>query len=1354
MFDVNDSARLSISLATAEQIRMWSNGEVKKPETINYRTLRPEKDGLFCEKIFGPTKDWECYCGKYKRVRFKGIICERCGVEVTRSKVRRERMGHIELAAPVTHIWYFKGVPSRLGYLLDIPPKSLEKVIYFAAHLITHVDEERLHAELPSIEAELRAEIAEEERRRDVDIEKIFQDLEAELGAIEERDGRKADLERARKAAERDADDRRTKAQEEIDFLNAVFDTVRSLKPKQLIEDERIWRELRARFGDCFDGGMGAEAVKSLIERLDLKEEEQQLKEVIATAKGQRKAKAIKRLKVISAFNRSGEDGRPVNSPMGMVLDAIPVIPPDLRPMVQLDGGRFATSDLNDLYRRVINRNNRLKRLLDLDAPEIIINNEKRMLQEAVDALFDNGRRGRPVTGPGNRALKSLSDMLKGKQGRFRQNLLGKRVDYSGRSVIVVGPQLRLHQCGLPKQMALELFKPFVMKRLVDLELAQNIKSAKRMVERARPQVWDVLEEVIKEHPVLLNRAPTLHRLGVQAFEPVLVEGKAIQIHPLVCAAFNADFDGDQMAVHLPLSAEAQAESRVLMLSAHNILSPAHGRPIAVPSQDMIIGAYYLTQVMEGAPGEGRTFSSPDEARMAHEQRGAQGQPVLDLHALIRVRMPAGRFPEDRFPTRGDEHPAATVLRRNGSNGDGTVLVETTLGRILFNEAFPPDFPFQEGRRGDAYPTDGLRKREITEIVDELVKRYDKAVVAASLDRLKDLGFTYSTRAGLTISLADVRTPAAKSEILNTYEDEAEKVERQYERGIITDEERRQKEIEIWTEATNKVQVAMQAELGAERFNPIEMMVGSGARGNVMQVRQIAGMRGLVANPRGEIIPRPIKSNFREGLSVLEYFISTHGARKGLADTALRTADSGYLTRRLVDVAQELIVRLEDCGTTRGIWVEVPHTPEHGALLETKLLGRCLAEDLELGGETIARNAEITDDLCARIAADAGVERVRVRSVLTCEAIEGVCALCYGRMMATGKLAELGEAIGIVAAQSIGEPGTQLTMRTFHTGGVAGEDITHGLPRVVELFEARTPKGAAVLAETGGVVRLGENEKGERTITIVADDGAQETHPVSIRSHLAVTDGQEVVPGQQLTGDAKTPRDPKRILEIEGIRAAQQYLVDEVQKVYREQGVSIHDKHVEVIVRQMLRRVAVSDAGDSPFLPGEKVDARRYALVNKQLVEEGRRPAEGRPELMGITKASLATDSWLSAASFQETTRVLTEAAIEGRNDSLEGLKENVIIGRLIPAGTGMERYRDLAYEAPDYTPMPFYTSDAGEEDLAEWLLRSHEQRSGHDVDVSILTGAGEPPTGGGAEPSGGEPGPEPHEARGEPAAG
>jgi DNA-directed RNA polymerase subunit beta' len=1356
VLDVNDSARLSISLATADQIRTWSNGEVKKPETINYRTLKPEKDGLFCEKIFGPTKDWECYCGKYKRVRFKGIICERCGVEVTRSKVRRERMGHIELAAPVTHIWYFKGVPSRLGYLLDIAPKSLEKVIYFAAHLITFVDVEKLHTDLPEIEAEIKAEMGDEEKRRDLEIAKRFEELEADLATSEGEGGRKADMDKLRKASEKDMEEIRERTQFDLDFLKSVYDAMRTMKPKQLIDDERVWREIRARWSDYFAGGMGAEAVEDLISRLDLSAEEVELKEVIATAKGQRKAKAIKRLKVISAFNRHDDKGKQINSPMGMVLRAVPVIPPDLRPMVQLDGGRFATSDLNDLYRRVINRNNRLKRLLDLGAPEIIINNEKRMLQEAVDALFDNGRRGRPVTGPGNRALKSLSDMLKGKQGRFRQNLLGKRVDYSGRSVIVVGPRLKLRQCGLPKQMALELFKPFVMKRLVDLEFAQNIKSAKRMVERARPQVWDVLEEVIKEHPVFLNRAPTLHRLGIQAFEPVLVEGKAIQIHPLVCAAFNADFDGDQMAVHLPLSAEAQAEARLLMLSAHNILSPAHGRPIAVPSQDMIIGAFYLTEVVKGAPGEGRVFSSLEEARMAHElYTGDHSQiPELSVHATIKVRMPSGRFPEDVFPARqrwddaaGDwvNDPAgdgSIVIRRSGNNGDRSVMVETTLGRLLFNEAFPGDFTFQDRI---------VRKRDITDIAGMLVDQYTKSEVAASLDRLKELGFEYSTRAGLTISIADVRTPVAKAGILDKHEKEAEKVEQQFDRGIITDDERRQKEVEIWTDATNQVTEAMLAEQKAEQFNPIEMMVGSGARGNVMQVRQIAGMRGLVANPRGEIIPRPIKSNFREGLSVLEYFISTHGARKGLADTALRTADSGYLTRRLVDVAQELIVRDDDCGSVRGIWVEnITPDPEHARALEAGLLSRCLAEDLTLAdGTVVPRNTEVTDEVLEVLVADTAVTRARVRSVLTCEyprhladevdaepaegddpeADEkyraGVCSACYGTMLATGKLVDQGEAIGIIAAQSIGEPGTQLTMRTFHTGGVAGEDITHGLPRVVELFEARTPKGAAVLAESSGVVRIGENEKGERTLTVVADDGEEEVHAVSLRTHLApgIVDGAEVEAGAQLTGDAKSSRDPKKILDIEGIRKTQQYLVDEVQRVYREQGVSIHDKHVEVIVRQMLRRVGVSDPGDSAFLPGQKADAREFANVNKRLVAEGGRPAEGRPELMGITKASLATESWLSAASFQETTRVLTEAAIEGKNDGLEGLKENVIIGKLIPAGTGMPRYRDVGTEAPDYEPMAYYSSDEDALELAERLRASMETRSDA-ADPSILVPA------------------------------
>ncbi|MBM3671602.1 MAG: DNA-directed RNA polymerase subunit beta' [Actinobacteria bacterium] len=1337
MHDVNESARLSIALATAEQIRMWSNGEVKKPETINYRTLKPEKDGLFCEKIFGPTKDWECYCGKYKRVRFKGIICERCGVEVTRSKVRRERMGHIELAAPVTHIWYFKGVPSRLGYLLDIAPKTLEKVIYFAAHLITSVDEEHRHKDMPELEADIRGEFEDFEKERATRLAARDQEFEKEIEELEKAspsgNARKADLERAEKARAKDVEEINDRVNAEVEHLKTVWITFEKLAPKQIVDDERVWRDLRDRFDEYFTGAMGAEAVKDLISRLEMSEEEQGLKETIATAKGQRKAKAIKRLKVTSAFNRLDMHGKTINSPMGMVLDAVPVIPPDLRPMVQLDGGRFATSDLNDLYRRVINRNNRLKRLLDLGAPEIIINNEKRMLQEAVDALFDNGRRGRPVTGPGNRALKSLSDMLKGKQGRFRQNLLGKRVDYSGRSVIVVGPQLKLQQCGLPKQMALELFKPFVMKRLVDLEFAQNIKSAKRMVERARPQVWDVLEEVIKEHPVFLNRAPTLHRLGIQAFEPVLVEGKAIQIHPLVCAAFNADFDGDQMAVHLPLSSEAQAEARILMLSAHNILSPAHGRPIAVPSQDMIIGCYYLTEVVDGAHGEGRVFSSLDEAVLAYDQRhtgeNGSGPDGIDLHAKIKVRMPAGRFPADEFPARDAKNEDRVVVR--GDDGNGTVIVESTLGRFLFNEAFPPDFPFQ-----GATARAGLKKRELTAIVSELVERYSRAEVATSLDNLKDLGFEFSTRAGLTISMADVKTPSTKGQLLEHFEAEADKIEQQYDRGIITDDERRQKEIEIWTDATDQVKDAMEAEMSSEQFNPIDMMVGSGARGNIVQVRQIAGMRGLVANPRGEIIPRPVKSSFREGLSVLEYFISTHGARKGLADTALRTADSGYLTRRLVDVAQELIIREEDCEATRGIWVEGITPDADTRFLDTRLLGRCLLEDVKLSdGSTMPRNTEIQDEHVEALKMDGkeGIGRVRVRSVLTCDSLTGLCARCYGTMLATGKPVDLGEAVGIIAAQSIGEPGTQLTMRTFHTGGVAGEDITHGLPRVVELFEARSPKVYIGLASVSGTVHLSENDRGEPVIHVVTDKGEevlQDPSAFSTQRHIfypLVKHGVDVEVGDPLMTTMRharqyaavrgpesatayaedMPRNPKELLEVAGIRATQQYLADEVQRVYREQGVSIHDKHVEVIVRQMLRRVAVSEPGDSPFLPGEKVDARLYAEMNRQLVEDGKQPAEGRPELMGITKASLATDSWLSAASFQETTRVLTEAAIEGKTDGLFGLKENVIIGKLIPAGTGMPVYREITTEAPDYEPLPFYSTDIDAEAMAAYLRDS-----------------------------------------------
>src|SRR5438128_184175 len=1206
--------QIRISIASPEKILSWSYGEIKKPETINYRTFKPERDGLFCARIFGPIKDYECLCGKYKRMKYKGIICEKCGVEVTLSRVRRERMGHIELAAPVAHIWFLKSLPSRIGLLLDMTLKDLERILYFEYYVV--------------IEA-----------------------------------------------------------------------GITPLKERQLLSEDEFLKAQEEYGNDSFTAKIGAEAIRDMLKALDLQKLAADLRVEIAESTSELKPKKLaKRLKLIEAFTQSH------NRPEWMILTVVPVTPPDLRPMVQLDGGRFATSDLNDLYRRVINRNNRLKRLIELRAPDIIIRNEKRMLQEAVDALFDNGRRGRVITGANKRPLKSLADMLKGKQGRFRQNLLGKRVDYSGRSVIVVGPQLKLRQGGIPKLMAVERFKPFIMGRLVERKSVQNIKAAKKHVDSMVPEVWDVLEEVIAEHPVLLNRAPTLHRLGIQAFEPVLVEGKAIQIHPLVCAAFNADFDGDQMAVHLPLSSEAQAEARILMLSSHNILSPAHGRPIAVPNQDIVIGEYYVTEIVDDAPGAGRAFASLDEAILAHEQRFApngDGQEQgLSVHAPIKVRMPAARFPEDRFPVRDDEHSDAIVLNRTGSNGDGKVLVETTLGRLLLNECFPPDFP---------YVNRVLRKRDVTELISDLVENYPRALVAESLDKLKDLGFAYSTQAGLTISISDVRTPAEKGPLLERFEADADKVEQQFDRGVITDDERRQKEIEIWTEATDRVREAMQLELQAEKFNPIDMMVGSGARGNVMQVRQIAGMRGLVANPRGEIIPRPIKSNFREGLSVLEYFISTHGARKGLADTALRTADSGYLTRRLVDVAQEIIVRDEDCESNRGIWVEdVKGDPENLRLLETKLLGRCLAEDVKLAdGSKIARNTEIDEPELRQLATDPDVNRVRVRSVLTCESLQGVCSSCYGTMLATGSMVDLGEAIGIIAAQSIGEPGTQLTMRTFHTGGVAGEDITHGLPRVVELFEARKPKGAAVMAESSGVVRVGENEKGERVITVLGSDDAEEEHIVSRRANVAVRDGQEVAAGERLVGDEKTPLDPKEILEIKGIRETQQYLSDEVQKVYREQGVSIHDKHVEVIVRQMLRRVAVSEPGDSPFLPGEKVDARLYADTNRRLVEEGKQPAEGRPELMGITKASLATDSWLSAASFQETTRVLTEAAIEGKSDDLKGLKENVIIGKLIPAGTGMMRYREIATHAPDYEPLPFYSSDTdtgADLDLAAWL--------------------------------------------------
>ena len=1331
--DVNDFSQLRIGLATADSIRTWSNGEVKKPETINYRTLKPEKDGLFCEKIFGPTKDWECYCGKYKRVRFKGIICERCGVEVTRSKVRRDRMGHIELAAPVVHIWYLRGTRSWLAYLLmgtlpreELKAKQLEKVIYFAANLVVTVDEEARHEAIPSLEAEMLAEIDEIVKERELELAAVSEELEAELAQLEADGAKEADLRARQRAADKRREEVRETYAEEEDMVRRAFDEFRDIFPRKIIEDEMLWRELTDRYGDYFTGGMGANAIAKLIEALDLDEEEVKLRAAIDPPAGtkplsaQRRQKAIKRLKIVSAFNRRDDHGRRVNDPRAMILDVVPVIPPELRPMVQLDGGRFATSDLNDLYRRVINRNNRLKRLLDLGAPEIIVNNEKRMLQEAVDALFDNGRRGRPVTGPGNRPLKSLSDMLKGKQGRFRQNLLGKRVDYSGRSVIVAGPTLKLQQCGLPKLMALELFKPFVMKKLVDAELAQNIKSAKRMVERRRPQVWDVLEEVIKEHPVLLNRAPTLHRLGIQAFEPILVEGKAIQIHPLVCQAFNADFDGDQMAVHLPLSAEAQAESRVLMLSAHNMLSPADGRPLVSPTQDMVIGAYYLTEMVEDADGAGMVFRRMDQVERAIEARD------LNLHAPITFR--------------------SAELIDTPANGSAATYHVTTAGRLFFNRALPEGF---------GYINEKVDKKVMGRAVDRLARTYDKAVAAASLDAIKDLCFTYASRSGLTISIDDVKTPADKKSILDGHEAEADKVEKQFRRGIITDGERRQKEVEIWTTATSEVQRSMEKELKADKFNPIDMMVGSGARGNMMQVRQIAGMRGLVANPRGDMIPRPIKANFREGLSMLEYFIATPGARKGLVDTALRTADSGYLTRRLVDVAQELIVNDEDpfgpdaLGNrrpVRGIWIEdvVPDQPGKRSWLETRLYSRVIADAVDVttstdvlehegriyGTTVVAWNAEsgaweeqwikakasadgsatltlpagtvVRDPEVALLRDDPAVTRVRVLSPLTDDSQRGISAASYGLSLATGRMIEMGEAVGVIAAQSIGEPGTQLTMRTFHTGGIAGTDIAGGLPRVVELFEARSPKGKALLSRTSGVVRVGDDEGRGRVVTVVSDDGTENDYQVASLARLEVSDGDEIAAGDPIIDG---PRDPKELLEIKGVRETQQYLVQEVQRVYQDQGVPIHDKHVELIVRQMTRRIAVQEPGDSVFLPGERIDQRAYTDVNRSLVTEGKTPAEGRPEIMGITKASLATDSWLSAASFQETTRVLTEAAIESRSDSLIGLKENIIIGKLIPAGTGMERYRDITVDAPDYQPLPFYSSDDdGGTDYAEQM--------------------------------------------------
>ena len=1285
---------LSISLATSDQMRSWSFGEVKKPETINYRTLKPEKDGLFDERIFGPTKDWECSCGRYKRIRYRGIVCERCGVEVTRREVRRERMGHIELAAPVTHIWYFKGVPSRLGYFLDMSPKELEKVIYFAAYLVVSIDSKKRTKDLSELEEAVVAEVEIVNEDFDEWEQKRVKQMDTEIKAMENAKIPEPEIQIRKKEVEKEIKQKKAKSDAEIKVIEEAFSTLKTLKPKTLIENDTLWREMIDKYDEYFTGGMGAEAVRELVQLVDLKAEMEKLETDLDSKSAQRRQRAIQRMKVIKPF----ADGK--NPPEAMILEVVPVIPPELRPMVQLDGGRFATSDLNDLYRRLINRNNRLKKLIELGAPDIIISNEKRMLQESVDALFDNGRRGRAVAGAGGRGLKSLSDMLKGKQGRFRQNLLGKRVDYSARSVIVVGPHLELQQCGLPKMMALELFKPFVMKRLVELGLAQNIKSAKRMVERSRAQVWDVLAEVIEEHPVLLNRAPTLHRLGIQAFEPILVEGKAIQVHPLVCEAFNADFDGDQMAVHVPLSAEAQAEARVLMLSTNNVLSPASGNPIVSPSQDMVIGLYYITECHDDLDTAKFNFVDFNEAQIAYES----GHIGLQTPINVRVGDLAGSADmhaelKGRFSELLTDNPV-----------DGTQLMKTTLGRLHFNSIMPSDFPYIQA---------SVRKPQMKKIISEVIERYNKAELRVFLDSMKSVGFTFGAKAGLTVAMNDVKTPPNKKEILEKYEAEAEKVEKLYKDDIITESERKQKVIEIWNEATDQVQYAMSAELEAEQFNPVDMMVKSGARGNMMQVRQLAGMRGLVANPKGDIIESPIKSNFREGMSVLEYFISTHGARKGLADTALRTADSGYLTRRLVDVAAGIVVKdlgdenIDWRGTNKKIVIDGKLTK----YLHSTLYGRVLAEDIKVDKKVVEMengiklskgtyiDAEVLDGI-----AKSGVEDVNVLSPFNSLNPESMDPLCYGFSLATGKPVEVGEAVGIISAQSIGEPGTQLTMRTFHTGGVVGLDITSGLPRIVELFEARTPKGKAVLSPIQGKVKsIDVTPEGNRTV-LIANEKDEVELLVLRRQTLLVNQGDEMQAGHSLTTG---PKDPKEVLQINGVRTCQEYLVDEVQKTYRDQGVEVHDKHVEMIVRQMLRRVRIVKSNNSDFLPNELVDSTLFRKTNQELVKDGKVPAEGRPELMGITKASLATDSWLSAASFQETTRVLTEAAMKRSNDSLSGLKENVIIGTLIPAGTGSNAYQTMKPslpDAPEVSELGFMasTSEDSEDDAlpnpAQWL--------------------------------------------------
>lgn len=1159
MFELNNFDAIQIGLASPEQIREWSRGEVKKPETINYRTLKPERDGLFCERIFGPMKDWECHCGKYKRVRYKGIVCDRCGVEVTKSKVRRERMGHIELAAPVSHIWYFKGIPSRMGLILDMSPRSLEKVLYFAAYVV-------------------------------------------------------------------------------LDPKDTPLD-------KKQILTEKDYREAVDKYGyDGFVAGMGAESVKVLLQDIDLDKLSAELKEDFKTSTGQKKIRTIRRLDVVESFRKS------TNKPEWMIIDVIPVIPPDLRPMVQLDGGRFATSDLNDLYRRVINRNNRLKKLLDLQAPDIIVRNEKRMLQEAVDSLIDNGRRGRPVTGPGNRPLKSLSDMLKGKQGRFRQNLLGKRVDYSGRSVIVVGPELKMYQCGLPKEMALELFKPFVMKKLTESGVAHNIKSAKRMVERVQPQVWDVLEEVIQDHPVLLNRAPTLHRLGIQAFQPILVEGRAIKLHPLVCTAYNADFDGDQMAVHVPLSVEAQAEARFLMLAAHNIMKASDGKPVCVPTQDMVLGSYYLTLDKEGAKGEGRMFSSPEEVMMAYEAKD------VDIHAAIKVKVSKITNGEKRYG-----------------------IIDTTLGKLIFNESIPQNLGFVDRTLPEnefKLEIDFLvSKKNLGNIIDKCYTLYGPSETSKMLDNIKAKGYHFSTIGAVTVAVSDMEVPEIKKELLANADNTIEKIEKMYRRGFISEEERYEKVIDKWTKTTEEVADALMDSL--DKFNPINMMADSGARGSKSQIKQLAGMRGLMASPSGKIIELPIRASFREGLEVLEYFISTHGARKGNADTALKTADSGYLTRRLVDVSQDVIVRQEDCGTKEGYEVsEIKEGNEVIEPLSERLSGRYSAQDIvhPETGEVLVKCDEYMNAAMAEKVEKAGVKKVKIRSVFTCNAKIGVCAKCYGMNMATAQKIDIGEAVGIIAAQSIGEPGTQLTMRTFHTGGVVGADITQGLPRVEELFEARKPKGLAIVSDCAGTVRMEETKK-KRTVIVTSNSGEEFTYEIPFGSRIKVINGDIIDAGDEITEGSVNPHD---IIRIKGVKGVKNYLLSEVQKVYRLQGVDINDKHLEVVIRQMTRKIKVEESGDTELLPGTMMDIFDFEEANEKALALGGKPAEGKIALLGITKAALATDSFLSAASFQETTRVLTDAAIKGKIDPLVGLKENVIIGKLIPAGTGMNRYRGI----------------------------------------------------------------------------